>query len=169
MRALTRHTDATTGVVFIHASPAALCPHVEWALASILEAEPRLKWNGQPAADGMLRATVDWIGPVGTGGRLAAELRRWSGVSFEVTEDPSEGCDGERYSHVPELGLWRGQTGASGDIVVPENRLRALLAAGADSLAAAMDDILGTAWDDALEPLRSGCEGAEVTWLSRVG
>ncbi|SKW65130.1 Protein of uncharacterised function (DUF3145) [Mycobacteroides abscessus subsp. abscessus] len=29
--------------------------------------------------------------------------------------------------------------------------------------------MLGTAWDDALEPYRSGGDGAEVTWLRGVG
>jgi len=27
--------------------------------------------------------------------------------------------------------------------------------------------VLGTAWDEALEPYRDGGEGAEVSWLSR--
>ncbi|MBD0323659.1 MAG: DUF3145 family protein, partial [Aldersonia sp.] len=32
---------------------------------------------------------------------------------------------------------------------------------------AELDTALGTAWDEALEPFRSGGEGAEVTWLRR--
>ena len=37
----------------------------------------------------------------------------------------------------------------------------------ADVLAAELDSVLGTAWDDALEAYRDGGEGAEVSWLSR--
>ena len=37
---------------------------------------------------------------------------------------------------------------ANGDIVVGEMRLRALMAAGADTLLAELDSVLGTAWDD---------------------
>lgn len=37
-------------------------------------------------------------------------------------------------------------------------------ASGGD-IAAELEYALGTAWDEALEPFRSGGEGAEVTWL----
>jgi hypothetical protein len=56
---------------------------------------------------------------------------------------------------------------ANGDVMVGENRLRTLMAAGADALAAELETVLGTAWDDALEAYRDGGEGAEVSWLSR--
>jgi len=52
-------------------------------------------------------------------------------------------------------------------VMVGENRLRTLMAAGADALAAELETVLGTAWDDALEAYRDGGEGAEVSWLSR--
>ncbi|MBD0324064.1 MAG: DUF3145 domain-containing protein [Aldersonia sp.] len=167
MHALNQFAEATTGVVYIHSSPAALCPHVEWALTAALEAKANLKWTNQPASDGLLRATSNWIGPVGTAGRIANVLRSWSMLRFEVTEDPSDGVDGERFSFVPGLGLWRGSTSANGDIVVGEMRLRSMLARGGEHLAAELDTALGTAWDEALEPFRSGGEGAEVTWLRR--
>ncbi|MFC9518845.1 DUF3145 domain-containing protein [Nocardiaceae bacterium NPDC056970] len=166
MRSLNQFADATAGVVYVHASPAALCPHVEWALTSILDARPNLKWTAQPAAAGTLRATCDWIGPVGTASRVAAALRAWPLLYFEVTESPSDGVDGERYSHVPGLGLWHGVTSACGDVVVGEMRLRSLLAAGGD-LESSLERALGTAWDEVLESYRSGGEGAEVTWLRR--
>ena len=169
MSDLNHFSDTTTGVVFIHAAPTALCPHVEWALASTLEANSAMRWEDQPAQPGARKAVVDWIGPVGTGARLADSLGKWSMLSFEVTEDPSELVDGERFSHTPELGMWRGQTGASGDVVIGENRLRTLMAKGPAAFHAAMDTELGTAWDRALEPLRGEGVGAEVTWLSRVG
>ncbi|WP_327141365.1 DUF3145 domain-containing protein [Nocardia sp. NBC_01327] len=175
MRGSSQFADATSGVVYIHSSPAALCPHIEWTLTSTLKAPAKLRWTAQPAAPGNLRATTDWYGPVGTGGRLAGALRDWPVLAFEVTEEPSEGVDGERYSFVPGLGLWHGATSASGDVMVGEMRLRAIVAeargrgqGGANDIAAEIDRALGTAWDDALEPLRLGDEGgAEVTWLRR--
>ncbi|HJC30293.1 MAG TPA: DUF3145 domain-containing protein [Candidatus Dietzia intestinipullorum] len=169
MSDLNNFADTTTGVVFIHAAPTALCPHVEWALASTLDATSAMRWEDQPAQPGARKAIVDWIGPVGTGARLADSLGKWSMLAFEVTEDPSELVDGERFSHTPELGMWRGQTGASGDVVVAENRLRHLMSAGPAAFHSAMEDELGTAWDRALEPLRGHPAAAEVTWLSRVG
>jgi hypothetical protein len=177
MRASNQFADATTGVVYIHASPAAVCPHVEWALSSTLEPHCRrpgalsvranLKWTPQPAMPGQLRAVTNWVGPVGTGGQLADALRSWSVLRFEVTEDPSAGVDGHRWCHTPQLGLWSGAMSANGDVMVGEMRLRALMASGAETLAAELDSVLGTAWDEALEPYRDGGAGAEVSWLSR--
>jgi hypothetical protein len=167
MRASNQFADAATGVVYIHASPAAVCPHVEWALSSTLNARANLKWTPQPAMPGQLRALTNWHGPVGTGARLANALRSWSVLRFEVTEDPSAGVDGQRFCHTPQLGLWSGAMSANGDTMVGEMRLRALMASGADTLAAELDSVLGTAWDEALEPYRDGGDGAEVSWLSR--
>jgi len=136
MRASNQFADVTTGVVYIHASPAAVCPHVEWALSSTLAAKPNLKWTPQPAMPGQLRAVTNWVGPVGTGARLANALRSWSVLRFEVTEDPSAGVDGQRFSHTPQLGLWSGAMSANGDVVIGEMRLRAMMTDGADALAA---------------------------------
>ena len=130
MRASNQFADATTGVVYLHASPAAVCPHVEWALSSTLDAGANLKWTPQPAMPGQLRAVTNWVGPVGTGARLANALRSWSVLRFEVTEDPSPGVDGQRFCHTPQLGLWSGAMSANGDIMVGEMRLRTLMAAG---------------------------------------
>jgi hypothetical protein len=167
MRASNQFADATTGVVYIHASPAAVCPHVEWALSSTLESRANLKWTPQPAMPGQLRAVTNWCGPVGTGARLAHALRSWPVLRFEVTEDPSHGVDGQRFSHTPQLGMWSGAMSANGDIIVGEMRLRGLMADGADALFAELDSVLGTAWDEALEPYRDGGHGAEVSWLNR--
>ncbi|MGH3726648.1 MAG: DUF3145 domain-containing protein [Mycobacterium sp.] len=177
MHASPQFADSTTGVVYIHASPAAVCPHVEWALSSTLSAitsgrtadTVKLRWQAQPAMPGQLRAATNWVGPVGTGARLANALRSWPVLRFEVTEDASEGVDGQRFSHVPRLGMWSGSTSANGDIMVSEMRLRGLLESDSGSVVSELDNMLGSAWDDALEPYRSGGDGAEVTWLRGVG
>lgn len=170
MRALNQFAEVTGGVVYVHASPAAVCPHVEWALTSTwgTPASPaKLNWSPQPAMPGQLRAVANWIGPVGTGARLANALRSWSVLRFEVTEDPSEGVDGQRFSHTPQLGLWSGSMSANGDVMVGEMRLRTLMEAGAEVLAAELDSVLGTAWDEALEPYRNGSDSAECGLLAR--
>ncbi|WAJ43169.1 DUF3145 domain-containing protein [Mycobacterium sp. Aquia_216] len=167
MRASNQFADVTAGVVYVHASPAAVCPHVEWALSSTLQSKANLVWTPQPAMPGQLRAVTNWVGPVGTGARLANALRSWSVLRFEVTEDPSPGVDGHRFSHTPQLGLWTGAMSANGDIMVGEMRLRSMMAQGADTLAAELDSVLGTAWDEALEAYRDGGDAGEVTWLNR--
>lgn len=162
----------TRGVVFIHAAPAALCPHVEWALAGALGVPVTLDWTPQPAAPGLVRAELSWRGRAGTAAAVASALRGWAMLRFEVTEEPSPGCEGERYSHTPALGLFRATTGVHGDVLVPEDRLRAALhraaVAGGD-LGEAVRALLGAAWDEELEPFRHAGEGAPVRWLHQVG
>ena len=167
MRASNQFADVTSGVVYVHASPAAVCPHAEWALSSTLQSKANLVWTPQPAMPGQLRAVTNWVGPVGTGSRLANALRSWSVLRFEVTEDPSTGVDGQRFCHTPQLGLWSGTMSANGDVMVGEMRLRSLMSSGADMLAAELDSVIGTAWDEALEPYRSGGDTGEVAWLNR--
>jgi hypothetical protein len=157
--------------VYVHSSPSAVCPHVEWAISGALGGRVSLKWSAQPAAPGQLRAECDWSAEPGTGSKLVSALKAWPMVRFEVTEEPSAGVDGERFCHVPGLGLWRGRASANGDIVVGEDQLRALAgtARDAESFAHQLAQLLGATWDDALEPFRRAADGAPVTWLHRVG
>ncbi|QSB13329.1 DUF3145 domain-containing protein [Natronosporangium hydrolyticum] len=160
----------THGIVFVHSTPLAVCPHVEWAIARALAAPVSLQWNPQPLDPSARRAECSWTGRPGTGARLAAELKQWKMIRFEITEEPSPGSDGERFMHVPGRGLFRAATGAAGGIQVGEDQLRALMAAarGPEALAHALDTALGTDWDDDLEPYRHAADGAPVP-LTRVG
>jgi hypothetical protein len=159
------------GMLAVLACPPALCPHLEFALSSALSSPVSLTWTPQPGRPGSLYAGLEFRAAPGTAGRLAAGLRRLGHLSFEVVEGPSPGCDAERYSYVPDLGLHRAAIAANGDVVVGEAALRALLdrGEGRESLARGVHRLLGTAWDDALEPLRRGAHGAPVTWLRRTG
>jgi hypothetical protein len=159
----------TSGVLYVHSCPPALCPHVEWAVAAELGVRVRLEWTEQPAAAGTLRTEAVWRGRAGTAGRLAAALRGWSVLRYEVTEEPSAGCDGERYAVTPNLGVFRATISANGDLLVGEDRLRNLLAtATGPQLALGVDKLLGSDWDAELEPYREAGEGAPVSWLHQV-
>jgi hypothetical protein len=90
-------------------------------------------------------------------------------LRFEVTEEPSHGVDGERFCYAPSLGLWRGRTSANGDIVVGEDRLRSLLdETPAAQLPSRVHDLLGSDWDEALEPFRLAGDGSPAAWLHQV-
>ena len=159
----------SAGVLFVHSCPPVLCPHVEWAVAAELGTRARLEWTDQVCAPGQLRTELNWRGRPGTAGRLAAALRGWTMLRYEVTEEPSAGLDGERYAVTPSLGLFRSAMSANGDVLVGEDRLRALLAAAVGpQLASGVDALLGSAWDLELEPYREAGEGAPVTWLHQV-
>ena len=159
------------GVLYVHSSPPALCPHIEWAVSGVLGVPVSLTWTAQPSAGGSLRTESAWRGRSGTAGRLAAAIRGWSLVRFEVTEEPSAGADGERYAATPSLGLFRAPMSANGDILVGEDRLRALLGSAPDAAALAhgLERLLGTDWDEELEPYREAGEGAPIRWLHAVG
>ena len=159
------------GVVYVHSTPLAVCPHVEWAVARALTVPVKLRWSAQPLDVGARRAEFSWTGRPGTGSLMAGELKQWPMVRFEVTEEPSPGVDGERFMHVPGRGLFSAAMGAAGGIQVGEDQLRALMATarGPEALAHALDGVLGTAWDDELEPYRHAGEGAPVTALTLAG
>jgi hypothetical protein len=160
----------TRGVLFVHSSPRAVCPHVEWAAGNVLGFRVVFDWTDQPAARGLLRAEYSWQGAQGTGARLASALRGWNHLRYEVTEEPSSGVDGARWSHTPDLGIYHSMIDVHGNLVVPEDRVRtALEAADARSIREAFDLALGTAWDDELEAFRYAGAGAPVRWLHQVG
>ena len=163
---------ATRGVIFIHSVSPAVRPHVEWAVSSVLGYEVRFEWTAQPALPSMSRAEVSWVGDVGTGAMLASALGGWEHLRFEITEDCTAVTEGGRWSATPGLGIFYAQTDIMGNVVIPENRIRAAveLAGGdPDELRRLIDLALGQAWDDELEPFRYAGAGAPVRWLHRVG
>jgi hypothetical protein len=165
-----RAVPNTRGVIYVHCCPAAIAPHVEWALAGVLGRPARLQWTGQPIAPTHLRADATWIGPIGTAAKLAASLRAWPMLVFEVTENGTSVTDGERLAYVPGRGFHRSATSATGDVVVGEERLRGLLARAnsSDEFRHGIAEMLGSAWDAELEPYRQGGEGSPVTLLHQV-
>jgi hypothetical protein len=162
------------GVLYVHSAPPALCPHIEWAIAGIVGAPVGMPWVGQPAAPGALRAELTWQARTGTAGAIASALAGWNRLRFEVTEDSSTGCDGVRHCYTPGLGLFSAVTGANGDIMVSEDRLRSVMmlasqGAASGSLEDELGRLLGTAWDNELEPFRRAADGAPVRWLNATG
>lgn len=165
-----RAVPSTRGIVYVHCCPAAIAPHVEWALAGVLGCPARLQWTGQPVAPTHLRADAVWTGAIGTAAKLAASLRAWPMLVFEITEDGTWASDGERLAYVPGRGFHRSMTAANGDVVVGEERLRGLLARAnsTDEFRHGLAELLGSAWDAELEPYRQGGDGAPVSLLHQV-
>jgi hypothetical protein len=159
------------GVIFIHSCPRAVSPHVEWALARVFASRVDVDWAEQPVEPGAVRAELIWGGPLGTGARIASALHAFRQLRHEVTEDASPGREGERFSFTPTLGLFRASIGAHGDVMVPEDRLRTALSQVAttrESLADEVARLIGTPWDDELEPFRCAHEGSTVRILHQV-
>lgn len=159
------------GVVFIHSCPRALSPHVEWALSSLFGTAVRIDWSEQPVLPGNARAEIIWTGPAGMGARIATCLLAFKQVRHEVTEDGGAGRMGERFAATPALGLYRADIGPHGDVLVAEDRLRSAIAQSAltgDDLADELARLIGSPWDDELEPFRCAHEGSTVRVLHEV-
>jgi hypothetical protein len=159
-------------VLFVHSSPGALCPHIEWAAGRALGRAVNFTWEAQPVLRGANRTEYYWEGPQGTGAAIASALRGWEHLRYEVTEDPGPGSDGARWMHTPDLGIFFSQTDSAGNTVIPEDRVRyAMEVAGADAreLHRELRLALGQAWDDELEPFRHASDVTPVVWLHNVG
>jgi hypothetical protein len=166
-----RPAATTRGVLFVHSAPSALCPHLEWAVGGVLGAAVNLEWSPQPAQAGSYRAELSFAGESGTAAAIASALRGWNHLRFEVTEDPTAQSEGARFSYTPDLGVYHAVTGMHGDIMIPEDRLKAAVvkaALGDTTLLVEIDKLLGKPWDDELETFRHAGEGAPVRWLHHV-
>jgi hypothetical protein len=163
--------QATRGVFYVHSAPAALCPHIEWAVAGVLNTSVSLDWTPQEAQHATYRAEYSWVGDSGTAAAITSALRGWEHVRFEVTEDPTLSTEGARYSYTPDLGVFHAVTGIHGDIMIPEDRIKAAVvkaALGEVALPVELDKLLGKPWDDELEAFRYAGDGAPVRWLHQV-
>ena len=171
MTTRTRSGATTRGVIYVHSAPSALCPHIEWALGGVLGHAVNLEWTPQPAQAGTYRSEYSWLGDSGTAAAIASALRGWKHLRFEITEEPTAASEGSRYSYTPELGVFHAVTGIHGDIMIPEDRLRAGLvkaAVGETTLEIEVDRLLGKPWDNELETFRHAGDGAPVRWLHQV-
>ncbi|MCU1636909.1 MAG: hypothetical protein JWQ68_2148, partial [Cryobacterium sp.] len=158
--------------LFVHSSPRALCPHVEWAVGRAIGEAVNFDWVEQHVLKGSSRTEYYWEGERGTGASIASALRGWEHLRFEVTEDAGLGTDGGRWLHTPDLGIFYAQTDTAGNIVIPEDRVRyAMEVAGPNAMEMHRELrlALGQAWDDELEPFRHASDMNSVVWLHKVG
>ena len=131
----------TRGVLFVHSSPRALCPHLEWAVSDVLGSRVSLDWLPQPVLPGQVRGEISWQSKSGTAARITSALRQFKTVRYEVAEEPSRSGEGERFAVTPSLGVFRATMGPHGDIMIHEDRLRAVVMSAGEDLAGVRDGI----------------------------
>jgi len=161
----------TRGVLFVHSAPSALCPHIEWAASGVLGSPLDAAWVVQPAQQGTYRCEVSWQAPAGSAAKVASAMRGWEQVRFEVSEEATASTEGARFSYTPTLGIFHALTGLHGDVLIPEDRVKAFMvkaARGEITMELALEGLLGAKWDDELEPFRHAGDGAPVRWLHQV-
>ena len=156
------------GALFIYSAPTALVPHIEWAIGNVLGAPVSLEWSAQPVSPGALRTESKWQGAVGSASKIASAMRGWHYVRFEITEEASAENDGARFQGTPELGIHHSIMGVHGDVYVNEDRIRASVKRAlknGTSLEEELEQILGTPWDEELEPFRYAGDQSSIRWL----
>lgn len=159
------------GMVFIHSTPAALCPHIEWALGAILGGSHAIEWTNQPAESGSRRGELPWRARSGSGASIASRLATFGRLRFEVTEEASAGSDGQRYAWTPTLGAFNATIGVHGDILIGEDSIKQAIARdalGRETIYQGLEQLLGIPWDDELEVFRHASDDAPVRWLHKV-
>jgi len=164
--------EMARGVVFIHAAPNAVSPHIEWAVGRAIGMAVNFDWRPQPLIPDTVRTEFTWCGPHGAGSLIASSLIGWHDLRFEITEDGDSGGSGERWIYTPTLGAFHVHVDEVGNYLVTENRLRSLMddpSLDARSLRDELDRSLGGPWDRELDTFRGVADGAAVTWLHSVG
>ena len=168
MRASNQFADATTGVVYIHASPAAVCPHVEWALSSTLDSTGESEVDAAarharaaacghqlasgrsaPAAAGERAALV--VGAAIRGHRGPQPRRRRPPLVPHPAAGPVERCDERQRRRHGRRDAAAHADGRRAPTRWPPNWTRCWAPHGTTSL----------------EPYRDGGDSAEVSWLNR--
>lgn len=171
MNGISTHAAPAQGMVFIHSAPAALMPHIEWALGRHLGGPVGLQWAAQPAKSSHFRTEHAWVAKPSFGAMLASELLGWGSISFEIIQDQAQGHPGWRWAFTPSLGLFQGQIDAMGNTLVNEHRLTALADFDVENLAELRNQMrlaIGEPWDRELEELRYASAESPVVWLRSV-
>ena len=164
--------NSTRGLILVHDAPAYLLKQIGWSVSHVLGYEANFTWNKQPLLDQHFRSELIWEGAAETGAHLASLLAGWNCLSFEVTQESSDGVSASRWLHSPSLGIKHRATDEVGNYLIGEEELRAAMArAGSNSLELhrELQNLLASPWEEALEPLRAAGADASVVWLFHAG
>jgi hypothetical protein len=104
--------------------------------------------------------------------RIVSILSKWPKLRLEVLQDSNGKVSGERYAVAPNLGIFRADINSLGETVITESRLRAALERTRienEPFEVELAFLLGTPWDEDLEPFRRSHNGSVVKWISKTG
>jgi len=152
------NTRFNAGDLRIYSAPKALLRHIQWSLNAIFDEKIKMEWVAQPLAAGTFACEVQWRSNKEYASKIAATLKSWHFIRFEVREFPTEGGEGVLYRCTPELGLHQAVTASTGDVMIHENRIMTILSnsKGFETLREGLHEALGIAWDGELECYRRG-------------
>jgi hypothetical protein len=149
-----------------------LVKHVEWALVDLMKNDLNLIWKDQNIAPMTMSTELTWLGPIGLGSRLVSILSKWPKIRLEVFQDRFNEHPAERYALSPNLGIYRAELNALGETIITENKLKAALERSRienEPFEVELAFLIGTPWDEDLEPFRRTTEDGKLKWISKTG
>ena len=93
-------------------------------------------------------------------------------IFLSYDEPNAEKNYAERYCLSPNLGIFRAEMNALGETVINESRLKAALQRSRieeEPFEVELAFLLGTPWDEDLEPFRKSQQNTTVKWISQTG
>lgn len=160
------------GELRLHSCPKYLVKHVEWALVDLMKNDLNLIWKDQNIAPMTMSTELTWLGPIGLGSRLVSILSKWPKIRLEVFQDRFNEHPAERYALSPNLGIYRAELNALGETIITENKLKAALERSRienEPFEVELAFLIGTPWDEDLEPFRRTTEDGKLKWISKTG
>jgi hypothetical protein len=140
------------GYLVIHSAPAALCRHLDWAVANLLGPSVKLAWRQQPLLPRTHRATCEWRDLEGRGAELVSALRDWHYLRFEVREESAR--EKVLYRFTPNLGIQRSVIDDFGSVLITEHQVASALSLNDDAMRESLRRSLGAEWDEELDQFR---------------
>jgi hypothetical protein len=160
------------GDLKIYSCPKYLCKPVEWALSEQFKIHINLNWVEQQIAPSTMASQIKWIGPFGLGSRIVSALSKWQKIRLEVFQESFKEYSAERYSLSPNLGIFRTDINSLGETVITESRLKTALWRARlenEPFEIELAFLLGTPWEEDLEPFRRATEGNNLKWIRQTG
>lgn len=160
------------GELKIHSCPNFLCQPIEWILSEQFESKISLIWTPQKIIPSTMSTQFKWDGPIGLCSRTVSALSKWPKIRLEAFQERFEDFPAERYAYSPNLGIYRAEINALGETIVTESKLKAALERCRlenEPFEVELAFLLGTPWDEDLEPFRKSYVNQNIKWISRTG
>ena len=160
------------GELKLYSCPKYLCQQVQWAVYEIIKTKIELKWTIQNIAPSTFSTNLVWKGPISLGPKIVSVLSKWPKIRLEIIQENTEKNFAERYCLSPNLGIFRAEMNSLGETVINESRLKAALQRSRmeeEPFEVELAFLLGTPWDEDLEPFRKSHQNTSVKWISKTG
>ena len=158
------------GLLTIHAAPQSLCAHIDWSISDVFGQPFRGDWKKQPLKSSHYRLEIPWQGKSGAAARLASTLAGWEFLYFEITQAAALGSEGEFYRFTPQLKMHHSTINSFGEIVISENQILTSISQCREPalVKEKMRELLGTSWEDELEPFRIALRENELDFEDKM-